>query len=149
MTEGNQSRNPIVPDRVRKTGGQSFAFIPHRFLREGFFSSLSPMELRLYVFLVLAGDRNGVSYYHFERISSILEVCVEDYIEARDKLLSKDLIAYDGSRYQVLSLPERPVYEASRNLRTSQDLETHDPATVRMLARQSFAEASSPSPNRK
>jgi hypothetical protein len=103
------------------------------------------MELRLYVLLVLVGDRNGVSYYHFERICSILEVCVEDYIEARDNLLAKDLIAYDGSRYQVLSLPPSPVHEISRNLRTSQDLEMHDPATVRMLVRQSMAQAHSPS----
>ena len=34
-------RAPIVPERVRSIGGHSFAFLPHRFLRDGFFASLS------------------------------------------------------------------------------------------------------------
>ena len=48
--------------RVRKIEG-SFAFIEHRFLRHGFWKSLKHHELLLYLFLVLAADRNGISYY--------------------------------------------------------------------------------------
>lgn len=55
------SRAPIVPDRVRRIGGCSFAFILHRFLRDGFLASLSSDERSLYFFLVLAADRNGIS----------------------------------------------------------------------------------------
>jgi hypothetical protein len=55
----------------------------------------------------------------------------DDDIEARDGLLARDLIAFDGSRFQVLSLPPKPAYQASHALRASQDLEDHDPATVR------------------
>jgi hypothetical protein len=35
-------RAPIVNERVRSIGGQRIAFLPHRFLREGFFASLRP-----------------------------------------------------------------------------------------------------------
>ena len=59
-------RAPILPERVRCIGGQSFAFLPHRFLRHGFFASLRPDELRLYVLLVLAADKNGLSFYHYD-----------------------------------------------------------------------------------
>jgi hypothetical protein len=32
---------------------------------------------------------------------------IEDYIEARNSLISKDLIAFDGTVFQVLELPEK------------------------------------------
>ena len=54
-------------DRVRKIAG-SFAFIEHRFLRRGFFSVLTHHEILLYVFLVLVSDRNGLSYYSYDKI---------------------------------------------------------------------------------
>ena len=54
-------KSPLCPERVRKING-SFAFIEHRFIRDGFWSSLSQHELLLYVFLVLVADRNGLSY---------------------------------------------------------------------------------------
>ncbi len=101
------SRAPIVPDRIRRIDCQSFAFLPHRFLREGFLSALSPTELRLYVFLVLAADRNGPSFYGFERICGALEIDLDDLLDARNGLIDKDLIAFDGTRFQVLSLPSR------------------------------------------
>jgi hypothetical protein len=126
-------RPPLLPDRVRKIDAGGFAFIPNRFLRDGFFVSLSPMERSLYLLLVLAGDRQGVSFYHYDRLSSILELVIDDYIRARNALLDKDLIATDGTRIQVLSLPERPVLPPSRPLKSAEDLDQSDPATVRSL----------------
>lgn len=52
-------RNPLIADRVRKIGG-SFAFIEHRFLRNGFWASLGHHELLLYLFLILAADRQAI-----------------------------------------------------------------------------------------
>ena len=138
------SRAPILPDRVRSIGGQSFAFLPHRFLREGFLCSLSPDEQRLYLFLVMAADRNGLSFYHYDRICAILEMVIDDYVDARDGLLAKDLIAFDGTRFQVLSLPSKPIHRAWRALRTPSELEDHDPATIHRTILASLAEQGNP-----
>lgn len=127
-------RPPIVPERVRSARGQTFAFLPHRFLRDGFFVSLEPDELRLYLFLVLAADRCGVSFYGYDSICGVLEVDLDRYLRARDGLIDHDLVAFDGTRFQVLSLPARPVPRPSRPLR-AQDFEREDPATIRALLR--------------
>ena len=94
--------------RVRSIKG-GFSFIPHRFLTDGFWRSLSPDELLLYFFLVLAGDRNGLSFYSYDRICTLLGIRLDQYIQARDGLLEKDLIAFDGTIYQVLSLPAKSI----------------------------------------
>ena len=131
-------RTAIVPQRVRSIGGHSFAFVPHRFLRDGFFASLAPDELRLYVLLVLAADRSGMSFYHYDSICSLLEITVENYIRARNALIDKDLIAFDGTRFQVLSLPERPHVDLAPPLTTAAQFDADDPATVRHLVRTSL-----------
>jgi hypothetical protein len=126
------SRPPIRPDRVRSTQG-GFAFVPNRFLHGGFFTSLNHAERALYLFLVLAADRHGLSFYRHDRICSTLEMTLDEYLLARDSLLAKDLIAFDGARFQVLSLPPSPVVQPRRPLLTEQDLEDRDPATIRQL----------------
>ena len=136
-------RTPIVSERVRRIDG-SFAFLPHRFLREGFFVSLTSDEFRLYALLVLAADRNGMSFYHYDSICSLLEIPLEGYVEARNALIRKDLIAFDGTRFQVLSLPDKPVSDPSPALRTPEDFEAHDPATIRRTLRNAFPAASTP-----
>ncbi len=130
-------RAAIRPDRVRKIEG-GFAFIPNRFLHDGFFTSLSHIERSLYLFLIVAGDRNGVSFYAADRICSTLEITVDDYLQARSGLLEKDLLAFDGTRFQVLSLPPAPVVRSRPPLVTSDDFERHDPATIRQIIRSSL-----------
>ena len=58
---------------------------------------------------------------------------LDDYLPVRDSLIAKDLIAFDGARFQVLSLPQAPIVQPRRPLLTQQDLEDHDPATIRQL----------------
>jgi hypothetical protein len=94
----------LRPERVRKIQG-SFAAIDHRFLRDGFWTDLRHHELLLYVLLVLVADRNGLSYYSYDKLCSLLRCTVDDYIEARDALIDLDLLAFDGTLFQVLSLP--------------------------------------------
>jgi hypothetical protein len=97
----------LQPDRIRHIEG-SFGFIPHRFLTDGFLASLTQKELLLYFFLVLVSDRQGLSFYGYESICTLLELSIDQYIEARDALVRKDLIAFDGTLFQVLALPEKP-----------------------------------------
>jgi hypothetical protein len=98
----------LDPERVRHIE-RGFSFIPHRFLTDGFLASLSQKEILLYLFLVLASDRQGLSFYSYETICSLLQLPVDDYLRARDGLLEKDLIAFDGTLFQVLDLPPQPV----------------------------------------
>ena len=97
----------INPDRIRGIKG-GFSFIPHRFITDGFLGSLNPKPLLLYLFLVLVSDRYGLSYYAYDSICSLLQLTLEDYIQARDGLLKNDLIAFDGTLFQVLELPAKP-----------------------------------------
>jgi len=118
--------------------GGGFAFVPNRFLHGGFFVSLDHAERSLYLFLLLAGDRNGVSYYAYDRICSALEMTPDDYVSVRNRLIDKDLVAFDGTRFQVMSLPEAPVSMSSAPLVTPEDFEDPDPATIRALVRASL-----------
>ena len=97
----------INPQKVRRIDG-GFSFIPHRFLTQGFLASLGQKELLLYLFLILAADRNGLSFYSYDRICSLLHLSIDEYVAARDSLINKDLIAFDGSLFQVLQLPSKP-----------------------------------------
>lgn len=106
--------NVLRSDRIRKPIS-SFAFIEHRFLRDGFFESLNCFEQVLYFFLIVVSDRNGVSWYSCDRICSITGFTLEQYIEARNSLVSKDLIDFNGRIFQVLSLPEKPVIKNDNN----------------------------------
>ena len=97
----------LEPNRIRSIDG-GFSFIPHRFLTDGFVEALNQKELLLYFFLILASDRYGLSFYAYDAICSYLPLSVDEYIEARDGLIKKDLIAFDGTLFQVLELPEHP-----------------------------------------
>lgn len=95
----------LNPKRVRRIDG-GFSFIPHRFLTDGFAAALNQHEL-LYLFLILASDRHGLSYYAYDSICSLLAMTADQYIEARNSLIEKGLIAFDGTLFQVLELPAK------------------------------------------
>ena len=94
----------LNPRRIRKIDG-SFAFIEHRF--RSWIQFLSPQELRLYLFLVLAADDQGLSYYRPETIGERLQLSPDQYHQALNRLITRDLVAFQEPLFQVLSLPER------------------------------------------
>jgi hypothetical protein len=130
-------KQPLCPDRRRTITG-SFAFLEHRFLRDGFWSSLSQHECLLYVFLVVVADRNGLSYYSYDKICTLLRFTLEDYLVARHGLIEKDLIAFDGHLFQVLSLPAIPVRGSTGALHTPEHMQHGDPATIRQIIHRSL-----------
>jgi hypothetical protein len=77
-------------------------------------AALQQKELLLYLFLVIASDRHGLSFYSYDAICTLLELDLDQYINARDGLIDKDLIAFDGTMFQVLDLPAKPVLSAAR-----------------------------------
>jgi len=98
----------LNPSRIRRING-GFSFIPHRFLSDGFLASLDQKEHLLYLFLILASDRYGLSFYSYDSICSLLQITADQYIKARNGLMEKDLIAFDGTLFQVLDLPSKPI----------------------------------------
>ncbi len=123
----------LNPGRVRQISG-GFGYIPHRFLTGGFLAVLDQKEILLYLFLVLVSDRHGLSYYSYDMICSLIQLTLDEYIEARDGLLNKDLISFDGKIFQVLDLPAVPC--------SSAPVFREDPAVVARMIRQSLAETS-------
>ncbi len=109
------NKNILEPNRVRHIDG-GFSFIPHRFMTEGFLSSLGQKEVLLYFFLVLVSDRYGLSFYSYDAICSLLQFTPDECNEATDGLIEKDLIAFDGKIYQVLDLPSKPVQDSPKKL---------------------------------
>jgi hypothetical protein len=106
--------------RIRRIDG-GFSFIPHRFLTDGFLSALHPHQLLLYFFLVLAADRYGLSFYSYDSICNLLQMSMDQYLQARHALIEKDLIDFDGTIFQVLDLPEAA--PASRPQSRASDLD--------------------------
>lgn len=101
----------LTPQRVRRVP-RSFAWIDHRLRSEGFLERLRPEDLGLYLFLVLAADRNGLSCWRLDRIQHAVP-CFDHHalVDARRRLVELDLIMFrpwrrddpDGC-YQVLSV---------------------------------------------
>jgi len=108
-----RKRLPIVPEpsRVRRIEG-SFAWLDHRLLREGHVERMTLTDLAVYVFLVLAADRTGTSWYRKDVICRKLGIDWGDFEESKARLLERGLIAFrpftrgdvDGF-YQVLRVP--------------------------------------------
>jgi len=132
-------KTPVLPDRIRRIEG-SFSFIPHKFVTAGFFTSLRQHELLIYFLLVIVGDRQGLSYYSQDKLCTMLRMSLDDFISARNGLIEKSLIAYDGFMFQVLSLPDKVVTVPQKPLTTQHDFESYDPLTIRQLIYKSLRE---------
>jgi hypothetical protein len=130
----------LVPERIRKING-SFAFIEHRFMKTGLFSMLNRDERSLYLFLVLVADRFGLSYYSYDRVCRMTGLLPDEYIEARNSLIDKDLIAFDGCFFQVLSLPDQIFDDSPGPIRNREEMERHDSATIIQNIKKSWEES--------
>ncbi len=94
--------------RIRAIQG-GFAFVPHRFLSDGFIKRLGSGELLLYLFLILVADAYGLSYYGDPAICRFLGMNRRRFEHYRQILIDEDLIVFEAPLYQVLELPIRPV----------------------------------------
>jgi len=102
------------PQRVRRIE-HSFAWIDHRLLRNGFLEAMTHQDQALYLFLVLAADRQGVSFYRKEKVCDYLGLDWGEFEVARDRLIELKLIAFraysartPNGHYQMLPVDGRP-----------------------------------------
>ena len=136
----NIKKELLIPERIRKIE-KGFGFIPNRFLTGGFFNSLSQHEKLIYFLLVMVSDREGLSYYSQDKMSTLLELSLDEFIEARKGLIGKSLIAFNGLMFQVLSLPFKPVENITkRELVTKEDFLENDRLSIRQFLNKSIGE---------
>lgn len=100
----------LVPDQIRRVP-KRFGWIDHRLLAEGYLARLSPTALNLYLFLILVGDHQGLSFYSDLSIAKHLPLRPNALALARRELIANHLLAWSPPLYQVLaikpSLPSR------------------------------------------
>ena len=94
----------LVPDRVRVPPQTGWSWIDRRFVQEQS-ERLSREALLLYYFLCSVADQHGLSFYGDTTLTARLRMNAATLAQARDELLSRDLIAHQPPLIQVLSLP--------------------------------------------
>lgn len=94
----------LVPDRVRRPPGEGFSWVDRRFLQE-YAARLSGDAVFLYLFLAAVSDQHGLSFYRDTTIAGRLRIREQAVVEAREELVTYDLVAYQPPLTQVLSLP--------------------------------------------
>jgi len=88
------------PENLRNIRN-SFAWIDHRLMRNGYLQVMTHDDMALYLFLILAADRNGVSFYRKEKICDAVSLDFNQFEIARDRLVNMKLIVFES--YSVLS----------------------------------------------
>jgi hypothetical protein len=88
------------PQKIRKIES-SFAWVDHRLVRNGYLQVMTHDDMVLYLFLIMAADRNGVSFYRKEKICKAVSLDFSQFEIARDRLVNMKLVAFEG--YSVLS----------------------------------------------
>jgi hypothetical protein len=98
------SKSVLRPERLRQIE-RPFGWLPCRLLTDGLLTSITSSARQLYLVLALAADRRGLSCFGDARLQRVLDLSAPDLAAARAELLQRDWIAFDGSTYQLLSLP--------------------------------------------
>ena len=94
-------RSPVDPTRVR-TVPAHFAWIDHR-LRDRL-DALSLEAMALLLFLHLAADQTGCSFWADATIARKLGLPESEILQARAQLVAQGLVAYRAPRSQVLPI---------------------------------------------
>ena len=94
----------------------------------------------LYFFLVVAADKDGLSYYGSKSICSLLDVSEDEYGSARDQLIARDLIAFDGTLFQVLALPEKSILTSKPKVDRNRG-KTKNPTPISQLIQHALKKA--------
>jgi hypothetical protein len=68
----------------------------------------------LYFFLTAVSDKHGLSYYSETTLALRLRTSEATILQAREELMTYDLVAYQAPLTQVLSLPKTPLERRNR-----------------------------------
>jgi hypothetical protein len=101
------AKRPISSAKLRTVPSQ-FSWVDQRLVRERYIDQLSPQACALYLFLVTVADAQGLSYYADASLCQRLSMTSPELHQARQALLTLDLVAYQRPLYQVLALDAAP-----------------------------------------
>ncbi|OVE81463.1 hypothetical protein BVY04_03235 [bacterium M21] len=93
----------IRRDRLRAP--RRFGWVEHDLVFRGFLKRMSPGGSRLYLFLCVVANREGVSWHFDEGIRELTGLSQEELAAARLELINLDLVAFESPCFQVLALP--------------------------------------------
>ena len=105
------------PNRIRSIP-QQFAWIDRRLRDPYFLGLLNLKELALYLFLVLAANKNGISFYRSDRIAEMFDYQLQppEIVQCRNSLFDKEMISFhpfnghsNEGVFQVLPLPTQSI----------------------------------------
>jgi hypothetical protein len=98
-------RRHEVPRRDRVRAAQRFGWVDHALYLNGYLKEMSQSSQSLYLFLCIAANRDGVSWYSDAKIRDVTGLETATLQEARRELIDMDLIAFESPWFQVLSVP--------------------------------------------
>jgi hypothetical protein len=113
----------LRPERLRQVPAQ-FSWIDQRLVRENFLRHGESAAWALYLVLVTVADAQGLSYYSEATLGRLLKLDPVQLAQARQQLVSANLLAYQKPLYQVLALPPAPT--AASSPRAGQSLSAGD-----------------------
>lgn len=83
---------------------KSYSIVDHELLHGKYLHHLSHESMVLYLFLVVVGNRDGMSFYSDKTITEILRMESDLLSNARNQLISKNLIEYKKPYWFVKNL---------------------------------------------
>jgi len=100
-------KRPLSLAKLR-TVPRQFSWVDQRLVRDHSIDQLSPQACALYLFLVTVADAQGLSYYADPSLCQRLSLSSTELHQARQALITRDLLAYHRPLYQVLALDAAP-----------------------------------------
>lgn len=107
----------------------SYGIVDRRLLFDRYLHRMSHEGMALYLFLILAADREGRSYYGDRSIAEILQLSSSGLTQARSELIEAGLIDYRRPNWWVKNLSQpakplrRPIVQPCAHSRSSDDLQ--------------------------
>ena len=120
MTRRGLKKEPVDASRIRKMPTQ-FEPLDRRLLYEKHLCWMTIEQMALYMFLALASDAQGLSYYSSGKIAHLLRMDEPAVCKARQDLINKQFLLYHQPMYQLLDLPEGPRVEPNPPRRKQND----------------------------
>ena len=100
-------QRPIALAKLRRVPRQC-SWVDQRLVRDHYIDQLSPQACALYLFLVTVADVQGLSDYADPSLCQRLSMTGPELHQARQALITQDLVAYQRPLSQVLALDAAP-----------------------------------------